>query len=75
MTWEERLNEQFSLTVGGSVQSNSIENTMLALKFFIAEVEERTAWQCYLETLAVGCGETEYSEAIRSKFNLKGKHE
>lgn len=30
-----------------------------------------TAQECYLEVLAVGCGESEFSEAIKSKFNLK----
>lgn len=44
------------------------------LDFLLSEIEaaeKATAQQCYLECLAVGCGETEYSEAINSKFNLK----
>lgn len=32
--------------------------------------EEQIAQECYLQCIAVGCGETEYSEAIRTKFNL-----
>ncbi len=45
------------------------------LKSFIYSLLEQqrqyTAQECYLEALAVGCGESEFSEAIKSKFNLK----
>lgn len=42
----------------------------------IIRSEERleTAQQCYLECLAVECGEGECARAIRTKFNLKGYH-
>lgn len=40
----------------------------------IIRSEERleTAQQCYLECLAVECGEGECARAVRTKFNLKG---
>jgi hypothetical protein len=45
------------------------------LKAFVYDLlthqRQLTAQECYLETIAVGCGESEYSEAIKSKFNLK----
>ena len=33
-------------------------------------VTEDVARQCWLECIAVGCGETEYSDAIATKFHL-----
>jgi hypothetical protein len=36
-----------------------------------AAERDAAVMQCYLEVLAVGCGETEYSEAIRTKFGLQ----
>ncbi len=38
----------------------------------IATARADVAQQCYLECLAVECGEGECARAIRTKFNLKG---
>lgn len=38
----------------------------------VATARTEVAQQCYLECLAVECGEGECARAIRTKFNLKG---
>ncbi len=42
------------------------------LQDFIATTQADVAQQCYLECLAVECGEGECARAIRTKFDLKG---
>ena len=41
----------------------------------LATAKNNAIMECYLEVLAVGCGESEYSQAIASKFGLEVHNE
>lgn len=51
-------------------QSNK-DNIKQICMDYAEKVKHSTAQQCYLECIAVECGEGECARAIRTKFNLE----
>ncbi len=47
--------------------SQKIENLV---QQYLSDIKKNVAEQCYLECLAVECGEGECTKAIKAKFNL-----
>lgn len=71
---KERFENAF-VQIGLRPEEDEVDAQFLDILCGIAEAEielakKEAAQQCYLECLAIGCGETEYSEAINSKFSL-----